>query len=93
LEESEDIEELPAQPRQPQNFDDYVLPTTDFLTQPPPRIEQKDEELLAIAQELTDKTKEFNVTGRVMHICQGPVVRPTNSSRSGREILARNGFV
>src|SRR5205085_3025727 len=34
----------------------------------------KDEELLAIAQELTDKTKEFNVTGRVMHICQGPVV-------------------
>ncbi len=25
-------------------------------------------------KELTQKTKEFNVTGRVMHICQGPVV-------------------
>ncbi len=56
------------------NFDDYQLPTSGFLTPPPPRIEQKDDELLSIAQELTDKTKEFNVTGRVMHICQGPVV-------------------
>ncbi|MDQ3180082.1 MAG: DNA translocase FtsK, partial [Acidobacteriota bacterium] len=56
------------------NFDNYQLPTSEFLTPPPPRIEQKDEELLSIAQELTDKTKEFNVTGRVMHICQGPVV-------------------
>ena len=73
-EETEEVEELPAQPRKPQNFDEYVLPTSDFLTQQPPRIEQKDEALLAIAQELTDKTKEFNVTGRVMHICQGPVV-------------------
>ena len=73
LEKAEETEE-PAQPSKPQNFDDYALPTTDFLTQQPPRIEQKDDELLAIAQELTDKTKEFNVTGRVMHICQGPVV-------------------
>ena len=56
------------------NFDNYKLPTSEFLTPSPPRIEQKDGELLAIAQELTDKTKEFNVTGRVMHICQGPVV-------------------
>lgn len=56
------------------NYDDYVLPTSDFLMPASARIEQKDEELLAIAQELTDKTKEFNVTGRVMHICQGPVV-------------------
>jgi DNA segregation ATPase FtsK/SpoIIIE, S-DNA-T family len=73
LEEIEEYEE-PSQPRKPQNFDDYVLPTSDFLTAAPPRIEQKESELLAIAQELTDKTKEFNVTGRVMHICQGPVV-------------------
>ncbi|MGC2238274.1 MAG: DNA translocase FtsK [Pyrinomonadaceae bacterium] len=57
-----------------QSFEDYVLPMHEFLSASPPRIEQKDEELLAIAQELTDKTKEFNVTGRVMHICQGPVV-------------------
>jgi S-DNA-T family DNA segregation ATPase FtsK/SpoIIIE len=61
-------------PRKPQNYDDYVLPPTDFLPPPQPRIEQKDEALLSIAQELTEKTKEFNVTGRVVHICQGPVV-------------------
>ena len=72
--EKSDEPEQPVQPSKPQNFDEYVLPPTDFLSPPPPRIEQKDEELLAIAQELTDKTKEFNVTGKVMHICQGPVV-------------------
>jgi S-DNA-T family DNA segregation ATPase FtsK/SpoIIIE len=73
---SEEIEEesVPEEPRKPQNFDNYVLPPSEFLIPPEPRIEQKDEELLAIAHELTDKTKEFNVTGRVMHICQGPVV-------------------
>ncbi|MEO6587722.1 MAG: DNA translocase FtsK 4TM domain-containing protein [Pyrinomonadaceae bacterium] len=61
-------------PQEPQNFDNYVLPMSEFLVPAQARIEQKDEELLAIAQELTGKTKEFNVTGRVMHICQGPVV-------------------
>ncbi|HVE57137.1 MAG TPA: DNA translocase FtsK 4TM domain-containing protein [Pyrinomonadaceae bacterium] len=63
-----------VQPKKPQNFENYILPPPEFLTPATARIEQKDEELLAIAQELTDKTKEFNVTGRVMHICQGPVV-------------------
>jgi DNA segregation ATPase FtsK/SpoIIIE, S-DNA-T family len=58
----------------PQNFDEYQLPTSEFLTPSPPHIEQKEESLLAVAQELSEKTKEFNVTGRVMHICQGPVV-------------------
>ncbi len=68
-------EEKPLkQPRAPQNFENYILPSTEFLTPAMARIEQKDEELLSIAHELTDKTKEFNVTGRVMHICQGPVV-------------------
>ncbi len=74
LEESETEEKQPDSPKKPQNFDDYILPLPEFLTPPPPHIEQKKEELLAIAQELTGKTKEFNVTGRVMHICQGPVV-------------------
>ncbi len=60
--------------KEPQNFDNYELPTSEFLTASPARIEQKDEELLAVAQELVEKTGEFNVTGRVMHICQGPVV-------------------
>ncbi len=67
-------EKPPELPVKPQSFDDYILPPSEFLVPPQPRIEQKDEELLAIAQELTGKTKEFNVTGRVMHICQGPVV-------------------
>jgi S-DNA-T family DNA segregation ATPase FtsK/SpoIIIE len=67
-------EKAPKLPQKPQNFDDYILPPTEFLTPPQPRIEQKDEALLSIAQELTEKTKEFNVTGRVVHICQGPVV-------------------
>ncbi|CAN5243106.1 hypothetical protein BH10ACI1_BH10ACI1_26720 [soil metagenome] len=69
-----DEEEKISQPKKPQSFENYVLPTAEFLMPAAPRIEQKDEELLGIAQELTDKTKEFNVTGRVMHICQGPVV-------------------
>lgn len=76
LEESteEEAENQSELPKLPQNFDNYVLPSPEFLTAAPPPVEQKKEELLAIAQELTDKTKEFNVTGRVMHICQGPVV-------------------
>ncbi|MEO8073992.1 MAG: DNA translocase FtsK 4TM domain-containing protein, partial [Acidobacteriota bacterium] len=72
------LEEIDDEPQEilakKTDFNDYVLPEPEFLTLQPPRIEQKDEELLSIAQELTDKTKEFNVTGRVMHICQGPVV-------------------
>ncbi|MGI8884683.1 MAG: DNA translocase FtsK 4TM domain-containing protein [Pyrinomonadaceae bacterium] len=69
-----ETKKAPALPKKPQNYDEYVLPPTDFLPPPQPRIEQKDEQLLSIAQELTEKTKEFNVTGRVVHICQGPVV-------------------
>ncbi len=68
-----DVEPLETK-KQPPNYEHYILPNSDFLTSSPPRIEQKDAELLAIAQELTEKTSEFNVTGRVMHICQGPVV-------------------
>lgn len=69
-------EEAPVteKPKKPQNFDNYILPTPEFLVQGATRIEQKEDELLATAQELTEKTKEFNVTGRVVHICQGPVV-------------------
>jgi S-DNA-T family DNA segregation ATPase FtsK/SpoIIIE len=66
------IEEPPV--KRPRNYDDYSLPGPEFLMPAAPRIEQKDEELLEIARELTEKTKEFNVNGRVMHICQGPVV-------------------
>jgi DNA segregation ATPase FtsK/SpoIIIE, S-DNA-T family len=59
---------------EPQNFDDYVLPASEFLNPAQQRIEQKDEILLAVAQELMEKTKEFNATGTVKHISPGPVV-------------------
>ncbi len=74
LPDFEDEEEPVQKKKEPQNFENYILPSSEFLTSSPPRIEQKDEELLAVAQELVEKTSEFNVTGRVMHICQGPVV-------------------
>ncbi len=74
LEPNDDSAPAPPKLVKRTDFNDYVLPESEFLTVQPMRIEQKDEELLSIAQELTDKTKEFNVTGRVMHICQGPVV-------------------
>ncbi len=64
----------PELPKKPQNYDEYILPTPEFLTPPQARIEQKDEVLLSTAQELIEKTKEFNVTGRIMHISPGPVV-------------------
>jgi S-DNA-T family DNA segregation ATPase FtsK/SpoIIIE len=70
----EEKEEAVEQTKKLQNFDDYILPTSEFLTASPPRLEQKEDELLGIAQQLTDKTREFNVTGRVLNICQGPVV-------------------
>ncbi|MCX7639293.1 MAG: DNA translocase FtsK 4TM domain-containing protein [Pyrinomonadaceae bacterium] len=57
-----------------QSFEDYVFPPTDFLTAPLFYSEQKDEELLAMAEKIMEKVKEFNVTGRVVNICQGPVV-------------------
>jgi hypothetical protein len=56
------------------NYDHYILPHPTFLTPPEPPIEQKEAELRALAIELQEKTKEFNVTGRVVHISQGPVV-------------------
>lgn len=54
--------------------DDYRFPELDYLNSPPPRHEQKDEELLEIAHRLAEKCREFNVTGQIKHICPGPVV-------------------
>jgi len=68
----EDSVEEPEPPRA--NYENYILPHPSFLTPPEPPIEQKEAELRALANELQEKTKEFNVTGRVVHISQGPVV-------------------
>ncbi|HMQ02868.1 MAG TPA: DNA translocase FtsK 4TM domain-containing protein [Pyrinomonadaceae bacterium] len=55
-------------------IEEYRLPSTDLLHTADARIEQKEAELQRIARELSDKTSEFNVAGKVMHICPGPVV-------------------
>ncbi|MBK9154061.1 MAG: DNA translocase FtsK [Chloracidobacterium sp.] len=55
-------------------FDEYELPHPDFLHPPDAHIEQKEAELQQVARELSAKTSEFNVAGKVMHICPGPVV-------------------
>jgi S-DNA-T family DNA segregation ATPase FtsK/SpoIIIE len=53
---------------------DYTFPGAEYLNPSPPRREQADEELLQIATRVAEKCKEFNVMGRIEHICPGPVV-------------------
>lgn len=60
--------------RQAATYEGYVLPSTQLLHPPAPHFEHKDKELLAIADSLAEKTKEFNVAGKVVNICPGPVV-------------------
>ena len=52
----------------------YMMPGLDFLNSPPPHLEYADDEYFAIATRLAEKCKEFNVTGKIEHICPGPVV-------------------
>ncbi len=56
------------------SYEDYVLPSSQLLTPAAPHIEQKEKELLALADSLVEKTREFNVAGKVVNICPGPVV-------------------
>lgn len=72
--EIEDEDEFDAPSTPVQNYDNYKLPTSDMLTPPAPRIQQDDNELLAIAEDLANKTREFNVGGKVVNISKGPVV-------------------
>ncbi len=60
--------------RKKQSFEKYSLPKPEFLTEPPPALEQREEELKAVARELESKCDEFKVNGRVAVIRQGPVV-------------------
>ena len=57
-----------------QNFDKYVLPASDLLKSPPPRVLVKEDEARALAKILEEKTGEFSVNGHVVNICPGPVV-------------------
>jgi S-DNA-T family DNA segregation ATPase FtsK/SpoIIIE len=52
----------------------YEFPLVDFLKPPPPHCEQAEEELYSLAKQLAEKCREFNVTGKIEHICPGPVV-------------------
>lgn len=67
-------DEQPAPAKRMANYGEYVLPRTDFLHPAEAHIEQKENELQQIARDLAAKTSEFNVAGKVMHICPGPVV-------------------
>ncbi|HEV7645218.1 MAG TPA: DNA translocase FtsK 4TM domain-containing protein [Pyrinomonadaceae bacterium] len=73
-EEAAEPRPKPAPKKKVQNFDKYTLPKSEFLTEPPPATEQREEELKAVAQELEAKCNEFKVGGRVAVIRQGPVV-------------------
>jgi S-DNA-T family DNA segregation ATPase FtsK/SpoIIIE len=69
-----DVEESGLPMTSTKSYDDYVLPGTPLLTESDPHIEQKEKVLLAIADSLVEKTREFNVAGKVVNICPGPVV-------------------
>jgi S-DNA-T family DNA segregation ATPase FtsK/SpoIIIE len=70
----EEEDPVDAEPRKPQTYENYILPSTEFLTPPAPRIEQEKDTFYAIARHLERKTEEFNAKGKVESIVQGPVV-------------------
>jgi S-DNA-T family DNA segregation ATPase FtsK/SpoIIIE len=74
LPESDAEEEIIDRPKPTKTYDDYVLPSSQLLNPSAPHIEQKEKELLALADSLVEKTREFNVAGKVVNICPGPVV-------------------
>jgi DNA segregation ATPase FtsK/SpoIIIE, S-DNA-T family len=74
-----EIVEEKAQPKQSRRapalpISDYKMPEVEFLNAPPPHLEYADDEYYGIATRLAEKCKEFNVTGKIEHICPGPVV-------------------
>ncbi len=70
----EETEETPPLPASTQNFDSYKLPDSALLTEIPKPFTHKESELREVATMLAQKTAEFNVPGKVMHIAPGPVV-------------------
>ena len=72
FDQDEDVEQIFNRPAA--SYDGYQLPSPQLLHAAAPHIEHKDKELLEIAESLAEKTKEFNVAGKVVNICPGPVV-------------------
>ncbi len=90
--EAEAVHPLAQTPQKPQNFEDYILPRADFLNPPPPRVQIKEEEALASAKELEEKTKEFNATGTSRsHLSRSGRDDLRIQTRSGRQIFAHHG--
>ena len=74
VDEIADSGNLTDLPKPVKSYDDYILPSSQLLNPAAPHIEQKEKELLALADSLVEKTREFNVAGKVVNICPGPVV-------------------
>jgi DNA segregation ATPase FtsK/SpoIIIE, S-DNA-T family len=72
-----DDDEVPVEliiPAEAQNYDNYKLPDPALLSEAPTAISHKESELREVASLLQQKTLEFNVPGKVVHIAPGPVV-------------------
>jgi S-DNA-T family DNA segregation ATPase FtsK/SpoIIIE len=57
-----------------QSFENYKLPDPNLLSEVPKPLKHKESELRETATMLAQKTAEFNVPGKVMHIAPGPIV-------------------
>ncbi len=77
LEESptqdDEIDE-PTSSKAAQNLDSYKLPDSTLLTEVPKPLSFNKSELQEVAKLVEQKTAEFNVPGKVVHISPGPVV-------------------
>lgn len=76
IERTSDEPEKKAVPPAPPKlqFSDFRLPDLAYLTPPPPKQEQADDELWERARVLAEKCKEFSVSGKIQYISPGPVV-------------------
>ncbi len=70
----DEIDDEPAMSTSAQNFDNYKLPDSTLLTEVPKPLSFNKSELQEIAKLVEQKTGEFNVPGKVVHISPGPVV-------------------
>ena len=57
-----------------QTYENYDLPDSSLLTEIPKPLKHQESELREMATLLAQKTAEFNVPGKVVHISPGPVV-------------------
>jgi len=70
----DDAEDELSIPASTQTFENYKLPDSTLLTEVPKPLRHQESELREAASMLAEKTAEFNVPGKVMHIAPGPVV-------------------